>query len=68
MEQRLNVCHCCGHDLGQSEYICIEKIWGYFSNNKDGEKHTIRLCESCYDTWIRQFKYSPEIEEVTELI
>ena len=68
MEEKLNVCHCCGHDLGQREFVHIEKIWGYFSNNKDGQKHKIRLCEECYDAWVRRFKYPPDIEEITELI
>lgn len=68
MEKNVKMCHCCGNVIGQNDYICIEKSWGYFSNNKDGQKHTIRLCESCYDAWIQNFKYSPDIEDVTELV
>ena len=68
METNKKICHCCGSEIGQSDYIFIEKIWGYFSEKKDGEKHRIRLCEACYDAWIQNFKYAPEIEDVTELI
>ena len=68
MEKNKKVCHCCGEEIQQNDYIFIEKIWGYFSKNKDGQKHQICLCESCYDTWIQTFKYAPEIEEVTELM
>ena len=56
-----------GNAIISKEQI-IEKIWGYFSNDKDGQKHRICLCESCYDSWIREFKYAPEIEDVTELL
>lgn len=68
MEKNVNRCHCCGNEIGNNDFIRIEKLWGYFSNNKDGQKHSLSLCESCYDTWISSFKYAPEIEEITEWV
>ena len=56
MEKNRKICHCCGNEIENQEYICIEKIWGYFSKDKDGQKHRINLCEDCYDTWIQSFK------------
>ena len=52
----------------RSNRMIIFWSWGYFSKNKDGQKHQICLCESCYDRWIQTFKLAPEIEEVTELM
>lgn len=68
MEKSTKICNCCGRIIGQEEYVHIEKIWGYFSREKDGQKHVINLCEDCYDRLIRNFKYAPEILETTELI
>lgn len=68
MEKNKKVCHCCGHEINQADYLYIEKVWGYFSKDKDGQKHCIILCEDCYDKWIHNFKYAPEISEMTELI
>lgn len=68
MEKNKKICHCCGHVIGQDDYIYIEKIWGYFSKNKDGQKHMIRLCENCYDAWIQTFEKTPDIEDVTEYV
>ena len=68
MEKNRKICHCCGNEIENQEYICIEKIWGYFSKDKDGQKHRINLCEDCYDTWIQSFKYPPEITEMTEIL
>ncbi|WP_418751308.1 hypothetical protein [Frisingicoccus sp.] len=68
MEKNTKICNCCGRIIGQEEYVHIEKVWGYFSREKDGQKHVINLCEDCYDRLIRNFKYAPEILETTELI
>ena len=68
MKNRNNICNCCGQKIGQEDYVHIEKLWGYFSNGKDGERHCINICESCYDRWIKDFKYAPDIEEERELI
>ena len=45
----------------------IDKNWGYFSD-KDGERHRIVLCETCYDMWIKSLKIPPVVEEVTEIL
>ena len=66
MEKNVKRCNCCGGTIEQKDYIHIEKIWGYFSNQKDGQKHSFNICESCYDVWSREFKYAPEVNEVTE--
>lgn len=68
MEKNKKICHCCGHEIKQEDYLYIEKDWGYFSNEKDGQKHRFILCESCYDEWIKKFKYAPEISDITELV
>lgn len=68
MSEYKRICHCCGKEIGQEDYVCIEKTWGYFSNHKDGQKHKICLCEPCYDAWTKKFKYAPEIEEIKEFL
>lgn len=65
-------CNMCGKNIKESgldreDYLLIEKEWGYFSD-KDGEKHTICMCENCYDLWIKSMKKPPIVEEVTELL
>ena len=37
-------------------------------SKKDGEIHSIILCESCYDIWTEQFKIPVKVEEQTELL
>ena len=68
MEKNMNRCHCCGNVIEKNDFIRIEKTWGYFSNQKDGQTHRFCVCETCYDAWVRGFKYAPEVEEVTEWI
>ena len=68
MEKNTKICYCCGRMIGQEDYMHIEKVGGYFSKGKDGQKHSIDLCEDCYDSWIRDFKKSPDISETTELV
>ena len=29
MEKNRKICHCCGNEIENQEYICIEKIWGW---------------------------------------
>jgi len=66
-------CNMCGRriqaeqEIVQEDTIRIEKIWGYFSD-KDGEKHSLNLCEECYDKWIKGFAIPPEVSEENELI
>lgn len=72
MNRTEKCCNMCGAVITESglmreESLFIEKQWGYFSG-KDGEKHTITLCEKCYDMWIKSFKIPPHVEEVTEIL
>lgn len=43
------------------------KEWNYFSA-KDGVKSKLRVCESCFDEWTKQFVIPPLMEEVTEIV
>lgn len=72
MKQLEKCCNMCGKKIRESglerdDSVVIEKKWGYFSE-KDGEKHTIILCENCYDLWIESLKIPPYVEDVTELL
>lgn len=73
LEQNQIFCNVCGvalsfdiTDFGQ-EYVFIQKEWGYFSK-KDGERHTIRLCEQCYDKWVSSFQIPIMKEDRTEFV
>lgn len=67
------ICNGCGHSLRQENGICredfvaIRKKWGYFSS-KDTEKHSLILCEKCYDKLVEGLAVPPEITEDTELL
>lgn len=63
------VCNCCGKEIKKIEqdYLYVKKQWGYFSE-KDGSVFEIRMCEPCFDAWIRQFAVAPQTEEATELV
>jgi len=43
-----------------SDYLHIEKGWGYFSN-KDNQCHSFDMCGDCYDKMIDNIKISVEI-------
>ncbi len=68
-------CNCCGKEIVGTEdtkaemedYVIIEKSWGYFSK-KDGIRHKIRVCESCYDKWVKTFALPLQEEEERELL
>ncbi len=66
------VCNMCGQPIPQvtknhqADYLYLSKEWGYFSN-KDLTKHTIRVCEACYDKWIQSFAIPPIEEDIQEL-
>ena len=70
VEERL-ICNCCGRALRQENGICREdfvrivKKWGYFSD-KDMQKHTVILCEGCYDSWAQSLMVPPTVTEDTE--
>lgn len=67
------ICNCCGKviitkgQLPKKEYIRIKKTWGYFSN-KDGQVHTMNICEDCYDKWVATFVKKIDKKEATELV
>lgn len=73
MNQREKCCNMCGKTIKEEagvlkeDYLVIEKKWGYFSE-KDGEIHKIRLCEECYDKWIKSFQIPPKIQDTTEYL
>ena len=45
-----------------SKVFSADCVWGYFSN-KDGERHSFDLCESCYDELLKTFLIPVEIEK-----
>lgn len=65
------ICNGCGRSLRQEngiyreDFVRIQKKWGYFSS-KDMEKHTLILCEECYDNLVKGLAIPPEITEDTE--
>lgn len=67
------ICNQCGkaHVVTQegihSEYLQVEKSWGYFSD-KDGEHHRFDLCEECYDRLLAGFRIPASKAERTELL
>ena len=76
MSKKSNViyCDCCGRKIcaageeDKSSFLSIRKLWGYFSDQKDGSVHSMEICEPCYDRLIQSFAIAPEIEPVTELL
>lgn len=67
------ICNMCGKEISmelemtKEEMLHIEKNWGYFSQ-KDGEIHSLDLCEECYDSLIKRLRHPVQIKEATELI
>lgn len=67
-------CNCCGKLICEEKqqettsYLAIKKQWGYFSNEKDGQVHSMDICETCYDKMIEAFAIAPETEHVTEYV
>lgn len=67
-------CNCCGEaicasdKMGETSFLTIQKEWGYFSNEKDGEIHSMDICEPCYDELVRVFAIAPERKKVTEYL
>lgn len=61
------VCNQCGKEIpvvnGRVEegVFSVDYTWGYFSE-KDGERHSFDLCESCYDRLLASFQVPAEIE------
>ena len=57
------LCDCCGKEIktlkaDYEDYLVIDKTWGYGST-KDGERHEVHICESCYDKWVQGFIHKP---------
>lgn len=67
------VCNKCGKKLNINNGIVTEGLfsidycWGYFSD-KDGEIHSIDLCEDCYNELTDSFKIPVDITDNNELI
>ena len=61
------ICNKCGKEIpvvnGHAEegILSVDHTWGYFSN-KDGERHSFDLCESCYDELLASFQIPAELE------
>lgn len=66
-------CNCCGKKLLVKDGMIMEGVlplkafWGYFSE-KDGEKHSFDLCESCYDKWVAGFQIPVEKKMENEML
>ncbi len=69
----LKKCNCCGKEIKEEQgmlkedVLFVVKDWGYFSS-KDMERHSIIICEACYDKWVSGFKIPPKAEERTEAL
>jgi hypothetical protein len=67
------VCNQCGRELKVERGILMEGafhgevLWGYFSE-KDGERHSFDLCESCYEKLRGGFRIPVTAEEQTEFL
>ena len=70
-KQECLICNQCGREFLQENGVCredfvrITKKWGYFSG-KDLQKHSLILCEACYDRWVQGMKIPPVVTEDTE--
>lgn len=64
-------CYCnqCGNiiDLKEEDCLSVNKVWGFFSNNKDRYIDSFYICETCYDEWVAQFCIEIHREEQREL-
>ena len=62
------ICNKCGREIQavngcpREGVFSVDYEWGYFSE-KDGERHSFDLCESCYDELLRSFEIPAGIEE-----
>lgn len=66
-------CDCCNRKINVENGIIKEGVfsidysWGYFSK-KDGEIHSIDLCEECYDRIMKENNINIFRKENNELI
>lgn len=49
-------------------FLTVKKEWGYFSEEKDGEVHSMDFCEPCYDAFVQELAIAPQIEHITEFV
>ena len=67
-------CNCCGGEICTEQkkevtsFLTINKEWGYFSQGKDGVRHNMDICETCYDKFVQSFAIQPEIKQITEYL
>ncbi len=59
---------CLEEEKDKTSFLAVRKVWGYFSENKDGKIYSVELCEPCCDELAQEFALAPEIEENTELV
>lgn len=66
-------CDCCKRKIQVENGIVKEGVfsvdycWGYFSK-KDGQIHSVDICEECYDRIVKENHLSVLRKENTELI
>lgn len=67
-------CNRCGKEIcpegmrDKTSFLTVRKVWGYFSENKDGKIYSVELCETCCDEMVQSFVIAPKIEDNTELV
>lgn len=59
---------CLEEERDKTSFLAVRKVWGYFSENKDGKIYSVELCEPCCDEMVQEFAIAPKIEENTELV
>lgn len=59
---------CAEEQRDRTSFLAVRKDWGYFSENKDGKRCSVDLCEPCCDEMVQEFIIAPEIEENTEFV
>lgn len=61
-------CNRCGRLLeGETDSLLVHKEWNYFSG-LDGKRYEFRVCEECFQEWIRSFCLPVKITERTEIL
>ena len=67
------ICNQCGRVMTVQDDMVKEGVFsaactcGYFSE-KDGEIHSLDLCEECYDEFIKHFKIPVTVTAQTEMV
>lgn len=70
-EVKTIICNRCGREIPfengypREGVFSVDYEWGYFSE-KDGEKHSFDLCESCYDEIISGFSIPAYVPDESE--